>query len=48
MPRIIVLLVVLVLIIGTLFLLSSLPKQRPTQVIEVPVAQTGPAGGNAH
>ena len=48
MPRIIPFIVVLVLIVGALFLLSSLPKQQPTHVIEVPVPQTGGAGGNAH
>ncbi len=48
MPRIIILLVVLVLIIGALFLLSSLPKQQATHVIETPVPQSGAAGGNAH
>jgi len=44
MSRMVVLIVVLVLIIGALVLLSTLPKERPTQVIEVAV----PQGGNAH
>ncbi|HET7575257.1 MAG TPA: hypothetical protein VFK19_01670 [Sphingomicrobium sp.] len=44
MPRIIVLLIVLVLIIGALFFLSTVPKQQPTHTIEVAV----PQGGNAH
>jgi uncharacterized membrane protein len=48
MPRIIILIIVLVVIIGALFLLSSLPKQQPTHVIEAPVPQNGGAGGNAH
>jgi hypothetical protein len=47
MPRTIVLIVVLVLIIGALFILSSLPKQQPTHMIEVPVPQSSAAGGNA-
>jgi len=44
MPRIIVLIIVLVVIIGALFFLSTLPKQQPTHTIEVPVQQ----GSNAH
>ena len=35
----------LVVIIGALFFLSTLPKQRPTQTIEVAVPAPG---GNAH
>jgi hypothetical protein len=38
-----VLIFVLVVVVGLLFFLSTLPKERPTHVIEVPVAQ-----GNAH
>lgn len=44
MPRIAVLIVVLVLIIGGLVLLSTLPKAQPTHTIQADVAQ--PA--NAH
>ena len=44
MSRIIVLIVVLVIVIGALFFLSTVPKQQPTYTIEVPVQQ----GGNAH
>jgi hypothetical protein len=44
MSRMVVLIVVLVLFIGTLVLLSTLPKEQPTQVIEVAV----PQGDNAH
>jgi hypothetical protein len=44
MSRLVVLIIVLVLIIGGLFFLSTLPKEQPTQPIEVPVTQ----GGNAH
>jgi hypothetical protein len=43
MPRIAVLIVVLVLVIGALVFLSTVPKQRPTKTIEVEVPQ-----GNAH
>jgi hypothetical protein len=43
MPKIVVLAIVLVLIAGALFFLSTLPKERPTHTIEVSVAQ-----GNAH
>jgi uncharacterized membrane protein len=43
MSRLIVLIVVVLLVIGALFFLSTLPKERPTHVIEVAVP-----GGNAH
>ncbi len=43
MPRIAVLIVVLVLIVGGLVFLSTVPKQQPTHTIEVDVPQ-----GNAH
>jgi hypothetical protein len=43
MPRLVVLIIVLVLILGGLFFLSTLPKPQPTTTIEVPVQQ-----GNAH
>ena len=44
MPRIAVLIVVLVLVIGALVFISTVPKQQPTKTIEVEV----PTGGNAH
>jgi hypothetical protein len=44
MPRIAVLILVLVLVIGGLVFLSTVPKERPVQTIEVEV----PQGGNAH
>jgi hypothetical protein len=44
MSRLIVLTIVVVLIVGGLYFLSTLPKQQPTQSIEVAV----PQGGNAH
>jgi hypothetical protein len=43
MPRIAVLIIVLLIVIGVLFLLSTVPKQQPTKTIEVEV----PAA-NAH
>jgi len=43
MPRIAVLIVIVVIIIGALFFLSTVPKQQPTKTIEVEVPQ-----GNAH
>ena len=43
MPKLVVLIVVILLILGGLFFLSTLPKQKPTTTIEVPVQQ-----GNAH
>jgi uncharacterized membrane protein len=38
------LIIIIVVIIGALFFLSTLPKQQPTHTIEVAV----PQGGNAH
>ena len=43
MPKIAVLILVLVLIFGGLFFLSTVAKQQPTHTIEVNVPQ-----GNAH
>jgi uncharacterized membrane protein len=48
MPRIAILIIVLVLIIGALVFLSTVPKQRPTHTIEADVPQTSSSGGNAH
>ncbi|HLO20769.1 MAG TPA: hypothetical protein VK192_09790 [Sphingomicrobium sp.] len=44
MSRLVVLIIVLVLILGALFYLSTVPKPRPTHTIEIAV----PPGGNAH
>ena len=44
MPRLIVLIVVALLVIGALVFLSTVPKAQPTHPIEVAV----PQGGNAH
>ena len=43
MPRIAVLIIVLVLVVGGLVFLSTVPKEQPTRTIEVEVPQ-----GNAH
>ena len=43
MPRIAVLPVILMLVIGALVFLSTLPKEQPTRTIEVDVPQA-----NAH
>ena len=43
MPRIAVLIIIVVIVIGALFFLSTVPKQQPTKTIEVEVPQ-----GNAH
>lgn len=48
MSRLIVLIIVLVLIVGALFYLSSVPEAQPTHSIEVAVPHAGAAGGNAH
>ena len=47
MSRLLVLLIVAVLLVGALVFLSSLPKEQPTQTIDVPVSQAGAAGGYA-
>jgi hypothetical protein len=39
MPRLAVLIVILLLVIGALLFLSTLPKERPTRTIEVDVPQ---------
>jgi hypothetical protein len=44
MSRLIVLIIVLLLILGGLYFLSTVPKPVPTTTIEVAV----PQGGNAH
>jgi hypothetical protein len=44
MSRLVVLIIVLLLILGALFYLSTVPKPQPTHTIEVAV----PQGGNAH
>ena len=48
MPRIAVLIIVLAVIVGALYFLSTVPKQQPTRTIEVEVPQPGSSGGNAH
>jgi hypothetical protein len=48
MPRIAVLVVVVLLIVGALYFLSTVPKQQPTRTVEVEVPQGAAAGGNAH
>jgi hypothetical protein len=44
MSRLLVLIIIAAVLIGALFFLSTLPKERPTHTIEVAV----PQGGNAH
>jgi hypothetical protein len=48
MPRIAVLIIILLVIVGALYFLSTVPKQQPTRTIEVEVPQPGASGGNAH
>jgi uncharacterized membrane protein len=48
MSRLIVLIIVLLLVVGALFYLSTVPTQQPTHSIEVAVPQSAAAGGNAH
>ena len=43
MSRMLVLIIVVVVLLGVLYFLSTLPKEQPTQQIEVTV----PQGGNA-
>ena len=44
MSRLLVLVILLVVIVGALYFLSTVPKEQPTHAIEVAV----PTGGNAH
>jgi uncharacterized membrane protein len=48
MSRLIVLIIVVLLILGALVFLSTIPKERPTRTIEVDVPQGTSTGGNAH
>ena len=48
MSRLLVLIIVIVLVLGALFYLSTVPKQQPTHTIEVAVPQGATNGGNAH
>jgi uncharacterized protein involved in exopolysaccharide biosynthesis len=48
MSRLIVLIIVLVLLVGALFYLSTVPKEQSTHSIEVAVPQGAAAGGNAN
>ncbi|HEY7959834.1 MAG TPA: hypothetical protein VID20_07235 [Sphingomicrobium sp.] len=48
MSRLLVLIVLVVIILGALVFLSTVPKQQPTHTIEVAVPQSSAAGGNAH
>jgi hypothetical protein len=46
MPRLLIPIVLVLVVLGVLFFLSTLPKEQPTRQIEVAVPQG--AGGNAH
>jgi uncharacterized membrane protein len=48
MSRLLVLIILLVVIIGALVYLSTVPKAQPTHAIEVAVPQSTATGGNAH
>lgn len=48
MSRLVVLIIVLVLVAGAVFYLSTVPKEQATHTIEVAVPQGAAAGGNAH
>jgi hypothetical protein len=43
MPRIVIPIIIVLVVLGALFFLSTLPKEQPTHTIEVDVPQ-----GNAH
>jgi len=45
MSRLILVIVIAIVVVGGMFFLSTLPKQQPTQTIEVAVPTPG---GNAH
>ena len=46
MPRLLIPIVLVLVVLGVLFFLSTLPKEQPTKPIEVPVTQG--TGDNAH
>lgn len=48
MSRLLVLIIVVIILIGGLIYLSTVPKQQPTHTIEVAVPQGAAAAGNAH
>ena len=48
MSRLVVLIVLLLLVFGGLYYLSTVPTEQPTRTIEVDVPQPGASGGNAH
>ena len=48
MSRLLVLIIVLVVIVGALVYLSTVPKPQPTHTIEVAVPQGAANGDNAH
>jgi uncharacterized membrane protein len=48
MSRLVVLIVVVLLIVGALVFLSTVPEEAPTRTIEIDVAQPDSSGGNAH
>lgn len=47
MPRIAVLIVIVLVLAGALYFLSTVPKEQPTSTIEVAVPQPGSPGGDA-
>jgi uncharacterized membrane protein len=48
MSRLLVLIIILIIVVGALIFLSTVPKQQPTHTIEVAVPQGAASGGNAH
>jgi uncharacterized membrane protein len=48
MSRLLVLIIILIIFVGALIFLSTVPKQQPTHTIEVAVPQGAASGGNAH
>ena len=48
MSRLLVLIIVLVVIVGALYYLSTVPKAQPTHMIEVAVPQGTTAKSDAH
>ena len=48
MSRLLVLIILLVIVVGGLIYLSTVPKPQPTHTIEIAVPQGSANGGNAH
>lgn len=47
MSRLVMLIVLVLILFGALYFLSTVPKEQPTRTIEIEVPQGATTGGNA-